>query len=562
MILRDYQKDAVASVYNHLRTKDTNPCVVIPTGGGKTPVMATICRDAVTQWNGRVIILAHVKELLTQTVDKLMAVCPDVSVGVYSAGLKRRETGYPITVAGIQSVYKRAEKLGHYDLAIVDEAHLLPPEGEGMYRTFLAGAREVNPELRVIGMTATPFRTKGGMICKPENLLNEICYEVGVKELIVAGFLCKLTSKAGAKLVDLSGVKVRGGEFVAEELEKAMDDVALISSAVEDLLDRTKDRQAVLVFCSGVAHGKHVAETIREATGDSHCVEAIFGNTEYGERDHAIRRFLSGSLKFLVNVNVLTLGFDATNIDCIAMLRPTLSPGLYYQMVGRGLRIHPDKMERGCLVLDFGGNVMRHGLIDKIKAPGQGREGEGDGEAPVKTCPECRSIISLGYTTCPDCGFDFPEPEVKHGRRSYDGEIISGDPILDEYEVQEIFVAVHEKKGAPHDHPKTFRVDYKCGLREQFSEWVCFEHHGFPRKKAVAWWKARSNSDVPGSSECAKILAEQGALANALCITVQTVPGEKYPRVVDHVLEEKPTWPPEGSTYTKEQLERFEDVPF
>ena len=174
LTLRPYQHEAVAAVYQHLRERDDNPCVVIPTGGGKTPVMATICRDAVVTWGGRVLIVAHVKELLEQSADKLRVVCPEVKFGIYSAGLKRRDTQAPVIVAGIQSIYKRACELGPIDLILVDEAHMIPPEGEGMYQQFLAEAKVVNPNLRVIGLTATPYRLKSGLICTPDHFLNEV----------------------------------------------------------------------------------------------------------------------------------------------------------------------------------------------------------------------------------------------------------------------------------------------------------------------------------------------------------------------------------------------------
>ncbi|MCK6486572.1 MAG: DEAD/DEAH box helicase family protein, partial [Phycisphaerae bacterium] len=164
---------------------------------GKTPVLATICRDAVQLWNGRVLILAHVKELLEQAAEKLHAVAPDLPVGIYSAGLKRRDLGYAITIAGIQSIYEKACDVGPVDLVIVDEAHLIPPDGEGMYRTFMTEMKRINPLVRVIGMTATPFRMKSGTICAPDNILNAVCFEIGVRELIVQGYLCPLRTKAG-----------------------------------------------------------------------------------------------------------------------------------------------------------------------------------------------------------------------------------------------------------------------------------------------------------------------------------------------------------------------------
>jgi DNA repair protein RadD len=385
MILRPYQEAARRAVYDHLRALDDNPCVVIPTAGGKTPLLASICRDAVTLWGGRVLVLAHVKELLEQAADKLAAACPEVRFGVYSAGLKRRDTDGPVIIAGIQSVYKRACELDAFDLVLVDEAHLIPLEGDGMYRQFLADARKVNPRLRVVGFTATPFRLKTGPICTPEGILNAICFEVGVRELIRDGFLSPLVSKAGKARADTAGLGVRGGEFVPDEVEDLMDQAALVEAACAEVVEHARSRRAALIFASGVRHGEHVVRVLHE----KHGVECGFvtGETAAGERSALLGRFRWGELKHLCNVNVLTTGFDAPNIDCVVLLRPTLSPGLYYQMVGRGFRLHPGKED--CLVLDFGGNVLRHGPVDQIRV--QARKA-GTGEAPAKECPECQVL--------------------------------------------------------------------------------------------------------------------------------------------------------------------------
>ena len=165
---------------------------IVHHNSGKTPVIATICADAANLWDGRVLILSHVKELLEQSAGTLSQIAPELDIGVYSAGLNRRDTEHSILVAGIQSIYKRACELGPFDLVLIDEAHMIPPSGEGMYRTFLQDAQVVNPNIRLIGLTATPFRMSSGMICGPENLLTDICFEVGVKQLIVNGYLCPL----------------------------------------------------------------------------------------------------------------------------------------------------------------------------------------------------------------------------------------------------------------------------------------------------------------------------------------------------------------------------------
>jgi len=537
--LRPYQQESVDAVYQHLRERDDNPVVVIPTAGGKTPILATICRDAIGRWNGRVLVVSHVKELLQQAVDKLKAVCPELPIGVYSAGLKRRDTSHRVIVAGIQSIYKRACELDAFDLIIVDEAHLIPPDGEGMYRQFLADAKVINPHLRVIGLTATPYRLDSGPICSADHFLNSTCYEIGIKELIRDGYLCPLVSKSGSAKADMSSLHVRGGEFIADEVENLMDQDALVEAACGEIVQYAADRKACLIFASGVKHGRHVVRVLHE----KHGIECGFvcGETPAGQRDELLARFRGSAsnglfqrepLTFLCNVNVLTTGFDAPNIDGVVLLRPTMSPGLYYQMVGRGFRLHPGK--ENCLVLDFGGNVLRHGPVDQIKV--MERNG-GDGEAPAKECPKCHSVIAAAYSVCPDCGYEFPPPErQKHEATATEAGILSGQVTLTTHSVSETYYSVHTKRGASEDDPKTMRVDYRVGWHDYKSEWVCFEHTGFARQKAIAWWKRRSPDPVPDTAERAVEISEGGGVAAAKTITVRSVAGEPYERIVDYDL--------------------------
>ena len=535
MQLRAYQQEAVESVYRHLREHDDNPVVVCPTGAGKSLILAQIASDAVSRWQGRVLILAHVRELLEQNAEKLQALAPELSVGIYSAGLKSRDTEHPVIVAGIQSVYKRACELDRFDLIIVDEVHLIPPDGDGMYRQFLAEARKSNPHLRVIGLTATPFRMTTGSICGAENILNSICYEIGVRELIVQGYLSPLISKASREKFDTSDLHIRGGEFVADEVEELMDQEERVRLASQEILDYTRDRKACLIFASGVQHGKHVAQSLRSLGAK---VETVFGDTLSFERDQILKNFRTGQLPYLVNVGVLTTGFDAPNIDCVALLRPTMSPGLYSQMVGRGLRLAPGK--QNCLVLDFGGNVLRHGPIDALRIDEIKKSQEG-GEAPAKECPACHALVATGYSTCPQCGFVFPTPERRmHNAKAGTESILSGQVSVKEHLVQETRYAVHVKRDGPREAPRSMRVDYRIGWQRDQSEWICFEHTGFARAKAESWWRERSDAPVPETAEEAVRLAEQGALAKTRAITVRSVSGEKYDRVTGYDLDEKP----------------------
>ena len=535
MKLRPYQQEAVNAVYEHLRTRDGNPCVVIPTGGGKTPVIATICRDAVSQWNGRVMILAHVKELLEQAAEKLRAIAPEIPLGIYSAGLKRKDLGYAVTIAGIQSVYRRACDIGAVDLIIVDEAHLIPSDGEGMYRQFLADARVINPHVRVIGLTATPFRMKTGSICELDNILNEVCYEIGVRELIVQGYLSGLKTKAGLQKVSTNDLHVRAGEFVASEVEDLMDEQSLVEGACAEIAEHTKDRRAVLIFASGIRHGQHIVEVMR----DRHGMECGFvtGDTPAGVRAAILERFRSGELKCLCNVNVLTTGFDAPHIDCVALVRPTMSPGLYYQMVGRGFRMSPGKDD--CLVLDFGGNVLRHGPVDAIRLADTS---SGSGEAPAKQCPECDALIHAAYAVCPECEHVFPpRQEAKHEAIASDAAIVTGDegPTRHEERVMEVAYHTHHKRSDPLAKP-TMRVEYRVGFNRWVREWICFEHTGYARRKAEQWWSKRSHEPVPSTVEEAVEWANAGALAPTLRVTTEKKPGDDWERVVAYELGDKP----------------------
>jgi len=552
MELRPYQQEAVTAVYNHLRTRDDNPCVVLPTGTGKSLVIARIVQDAVN-WKGRVLILAHVKELLEQNADKIRKLCPELKVGVYSAGLKSRDTGEQVIVAGIQSVYGKACDLGPFDLVMIDECHLLNSDSDdSMYQSFLKDMKVVNPRVRLIGLTATPFRLKGGPICCPENLLNHVCYEAGLKEMIRQGYLSPLISKAGRSKAELDGLHIRGGEFVADEVAEAMDREELVNTACGEIVSLTHDRKSVLIFAASVEHCRHVAEKIARFSGRECAV--VTGDTLAAERAETIARFkgefvpddLFGTpkppLKFLSNVNVLTTGFDSPNTDCVVLLRPTNSAGLLLQMCGRGTRLSPETGKTDCLILDYGGNIMRHGPIDMIEVA---EKRESGGEAPAKTCPECQAIIHAAYQTCPECGYQFPPPEKgKHDAHASTAGILSGQSESATYEVSNTYYAVHSKRGAPDNYPKTMRIDYRVGFNDFRSEWVCPEHTGYAREKFIKWWRERAAPEVsvPDSAEDAVALANSGILAEPSRITVKMKAGETFLRIIGYCLKPKPDY--------------------
>lgn len=313
--LRWYQRAAVDAVWDHIRRGDDNPCVEIPTGGGKSAVIATIASEAVKKWGGRVIVLAHVKELLEQNAAALLRVCPDLDVGVYSAGLGMRMTSNDVIVAGIQSVVGKAELFGRRDIILIDEAHLIRPGGEGSYSDFIKQVRDKYPHCRVIGLTATPYRMSSGEICGPNNILNTICYKIGVRALIAQGYLSPLVSKRGLQL-DFSGLHMQGGDFKSDEAESLM--MGVVNAAVGEILAKTADLKSVLLFCQSKDHAKAVQARFIQQGEDCGYVDG-----ESTDRDETLLDFKQQKFRFLANINVLTTGYDNPGIDCIAILRPT-----------------------------------------------------------------------------------------------------------------------------------------------------------------------------------------------------------------------------------------------
>ena len=540
MKLRPYQQAAVQSVFNYFSARDGWPIIVLPTAGGKSIIQAAFLQRVFEYPGQRVILATHVKELIQQNHDRLLELWPEAPVGIYSAGLKRRDTRAPITVPGIQSVYKRAAEFGAVDLVIIDEAHLVAKAGDGMYRAFLSALKTTNPKLKVIGMTATPYRMASGYLHKGKGaLFTDIAYEAKVPELVRDGYVCPLISKAGKTRADLSGVKVRAKEYVASELEGVMNTQQLVTAAVDEILTHCAARNSWLVFCSGVKHAHAVAKELQKHVAAA----CVTGSTPADTRARILADFKAGRLCAVTNVNVLTTGLDVPGIDAIIMLRPTLSPGLFYQMAGRGMRLHSSKADT--LVLDFAGNTLRHGPIDQIRV---GKPREETDSPPARECPACQSVLAIHIKVCPDCGHVFvvkPRPSVpKHAARAGELPILSDGrrPRPERVDVDKVRYLVHNKPGKP----PSMRVVYHCGLIT-YSEWICFEHGGYAAQKAVEWWRRRSAraNDMPTKTADALALAsvafkpegeaKKAYLATPTSITVDT--SEKYARIVSYSWE-------------------------
>lgn len=472
--LRPYQRAAIDGLYNYWSDKKgDNPIIVAPTGSGKSLIIAHLIKDAMSYPGTRVLILTHVKELLEQNASELVALYPDADVGFYSASLKKKVLRKPITFAGIQSIHKKAyQMVPAPDLVIVDEAHLIPKNYGTRYNKFLSDLRVCNPGVKVVGLTATPYRLDSGWLHEGDNaIFDGIAYDIPVADLMEQGFLSPVISKSGVKTIDLSNVGKRGGEYIESELAKAASDPELVTETVAEIVRYGAERKAWLVFACGVNH----AELLR-AEFQTHGIEAdvVTGADGMSARGEKIERFRRSGSKCLINVNVLTTGFNVPHVDLVAIVRATESTGLYIQIVGRGTRIAPGK--ENCLVLDYGDNVMRHGFIDKIKPKIKGKSE--NGEAPVKKCPECLTVNHAAVRVCIECGHEFPPPQFNHGTKAYSGAMISTQVQAEWVDVDDVGYAKWRKEGKP----DSIRVTYYCGLIK-VSEWLCPDHGGYAAER-------------------------------------------------------------------------------
>lgn len=406
LTLRPYQKRTIDMIYSWFGEHQGNPCVVLPTGAGKSVVIAAFCQFALQDWpTTKILMVTHQKELIEQDYSKMKDVWPEADTGIYSAGIGLKQLGRSITFASIQSIYRHASEVGRVNLVIIDEAHLINHEDAGMYRSFITELKQNNEHLKVIGFTATPYRLGHGMLTDHPAIFNKPLIEpVSIRELQDGGYLCRLTSKNTETHLETDGVKITGGDFNGKQLLEAVDVPGKNEAVVREVIRRGQDRKSWLFFCSGVSHAEHIRDLLRSSGITAECVH---GSLPADEREKILSDFKAGKVRALTNVNVLTTGFDHPGIDLICMMRPTLSPGLYMQMAGRGLRIAEGK--ENCLVLDFADNVKTHGPITEVVPP---RKAHGrKGPAPCKVCPNCGEIIPMNYRTCPVCMYEYPKAQ-------------------------------------------------------------------------------------------------------------------------------------------------------
>lgn len=501
--LRNYQQAAIEALLRFFETLIGNPLIVLPTGSGKSLVLAYFIWWIFQQWpDSRVMVLTHRKELLEQDADELREFWPEAPLSFWSASIGEKRVG-PIIFAGIASVYKQAAEMGPVELIFIDEAHLVPAKGFGMYLKFIADVKRYNPFVKVIGLTATPYRLDHGLLIDGKHIFTHHAYDADIRQLIDDGFLLPLRPKKPDGQIDMSGVHVKNHEFCTSEMEAEA--MKVVDAALAEVIRYGAGRNSWLLFCSGIGHAEVVMTKLIERGIDT---EMVSSETATGKREDTIKRFKSGSLRALVNINVLTTGFNAPCADMIALLRATMSPGLYVQMLGRGMRPSPETDKNDCLILDFGGNIERHGPLDEVHLHVMKRKPSKKKKASIKTCPTCQALVAAARKECPDCGYEFPiDDSPNHDDTATDKVLLSWEaaPDVRILDVTSVSYSPHlGKSGKP-----SLRVSYLCGLLS-VSEYVCIGHGGYPGHKAMTWWARRDPAcNVPDTVDEALLHAAE-----------------------------------------------------
>ncbi|MGR5137511.1 DEAD/DEAH box helicase [Vibrio jasicida] len=386
--LRPYQADSVKAVIHYFRKHTTPAVIVLPTGAGKSLVIAELARLA----KGRVLVLAHVKELVEQNHAKYEGY--DLKGSVFSAGLGRKETDQQVVFASVQSVVRNLDSFkNQFSLLVIDECHRVPDDKDSSYQKVITHLRELNPGIKVLGLTATPYRlgmgwiyqyhTRGQVRTEEPRFFRDCIFELPIRYLLDENFLTPARMMDAPVLsYDFSQLKPAStGRYKEAEMDMVIDKAKRATpQIVEQIIQYAKERQGVMVFAATVRHAQEIHGLLPEGE-----TSIVVGDTPTPERDAIIQSFKNREIKYLVNVSVLTTGFDAPHVDLIAILRPTESVSLYQQIVGRGLRLSEGKTE--CLVLDYAGNSY-------------------DLYQPEVGDPKPDSTSEIITIPCPACGFN------------------------------------------------------------------------------------------------------------------------------------------------------------
>jgi superfamily II DNA or RNA helicase len=321
--LRDYQFELVDSVWSEIMNSQT-ALAVLPTGTGKTQCISELVRKSMSVKDDiKIIMLMGRIDLVKQTEKVMHHEIGEKSVGVFCGSMNRREIFRPLTLGSIQSIKKQKT---HADLIIVDEVHHLDAD-DGAYADFLNSMQTINPKLKTVGFTATPFRADG-LIYGDDMFFKRIAYRKSVKEMILAGWLCEPKMKGSAAEFDVSNLRIRAGEYRQEDVDQLVNNKSKITEQVFDALSKMNERKCVAWACANIDHCENV---LHELVRQSESATIVHSKLSSEDREKNLNSFLNGEVRHVVFVSILSEGFNHPPIDCIVMMRPTRSPVLYVQ---------------------------------------------------------------------------------------------------------------------------------------------------------------------------------------------------------------------------------------
>lgn len=488
--LRPYQQAAHDATIEYFRNNSGNPVVVAPVGAGKSLLIAEMIRYACQTWpQTRVLVLAHNKELLVQNENELRGQWLLADTGFYCAGLGRKILTSQIIFASIQSIYSSIYKFKPFDLVLCDEAHLWSDKETGMYTQLLDGLKQKNPLVKVIGYSGSPYRADTGHLVDGK-VFDDVAYEIEMQTLIDQGYLCPPITPPVNTRLSTEGVGLRNGDYIESQLQAVVNTDDNNLACVEEILNLGRDRKKWLIFTSGIEHCENVTKLLQEAGIKT---AMVTGKTLKTERAALIEEYKNGDIRCMVNVAVLTTGFNNPAIDLVANMRPMRSPVLYVQTLGRGMRTAPGK--ENCLYLDFGGTVDELGPVDQIKII---KKESGNGAAPEKQCPKCYALCYAAARQCEECGYIFEfESGLDIENEAAKGKAVLASQIEPEIaNVNFMIFSRHEKKGKP----LMLRVSYGTD-KGIIPQWVCLEHTGYARSMAVKWHELLCDEPCPDTVE-------------------------------------------------------------
>jgi DNA repair protein RadD len=546
--LRPYQHRAMEQLMAWFEANPTgHPVVEAAVGAGKSVLIAELCRRALQYPHTRVLMCVASRELCRQNAEKLLNIWPDAPLGIYSAGLKSKTLGTPILFATIASVWKRWADLGDISLLLVDECHQISARDEGMYRSLIANLLRMCPHMRVIGWTGTAYHGDGVWLTDAvEPLFTDIAARVSMRALLDEGYLAPLVTPRTEARLSAEGVGMRGGDFIVSQLAKAIDKTELVEQCAEELVRLGAERKKWLVYGATVAHAHHIADAL--GTRGIACA-VISAKTPHPERDAALAGLRAGRLRALVNVATLTTGIDIPEVDLIALLRNTRSPVLMVQIAGRGMRIAPGKVDT--LFVDFTDTLAVLGPVDLLR--GRRRKAAPPGDAVTKICEACGARNAAAARECSQCGAPFEiEEKPRHNVCVSEAAALSTE-VTPRHERHEVVSVEYRPWPGRNGNPPTLRVDYRGAFMRFASEWVCLEHEGYARTRAVQWWLRRCQGHrVPRTVDDA--LAQVDGLFKPAALTLNV--SKKYPEIVGY------EWThPTGSTGSGESSFQGDQAP-